>query len=170
MAANRQYQRTGAGGAYRGGVVGAAVARPDPDKPGRTPADLAGGAVRPGVANDPAGVAGPLAGATAPPAAGGGRAAHFTAVLIADGLTLDALLRKIGLLRDAVKAPLAGRMLAVLDLASRLPRQVWYDADPNGHDARFWERWLSAIPPGALVLFDLGFTDFARWPPLTLGG
>jgi hypothetical protein len=93
--------------------------------------------------------------------------AHFTAVLIADGSTLDVLLRKIGLLRDAGKAPLAGRMLAVLDLASRLPRQVWYDADPNGHDARFWDRWLSVIPPGALVIFDMGFTDFARWATLT---
>jgi hypothetical protein len=92
---------------------------------------------------------------------------HFAAVLIADGSTLDGLLRKIGLLRDAVKAPLAGRMLAVLDLASRLPRQVWYDADPNGHDARFWARWVSVIPSGALVILDMGFTDFARWATLT---
>ena len=66
--------------------------------------------------------------------------AHFTAVLMADGSTLDVLLRKIGVLQDAVKTPLAGRMMALLDLASRLPRRVWYDADPNGHDARFWER------------------------------
>jgi hypothetical protein len=96
--------------------------------------------------------------------------AHFTAVLIADGSTLDGLLRKIGLLQDAVKAPLAGRMMALLDLASRLPRRVWYDADPNGHDARFWDRLLAAIPTGALVLFDLGFTDFARWATLTARG
>lgn len=96
--------------------------------------------------------------------------AHFTAVLIADGSTLDVLLRKMGLLQDAVKAPLAGRMMALLDLASRLPRRVWYDANPNGHDARFWERLLSGIPTGALVLFDLGFTDFARWATLTARG
>ena len=96
--------------------------------------------------------------------------AHFTAVLIADGSTLDGLLRKIGVLQDAVKAPLAGRMMALLDLASRLPRRVWYDVDPNGHDARFWERLLSGIPTGALVLFDLGFTDFARWATLTARG
>jgi len=84
-----------------------------------------------------------------------------------DGSTLDVLVRKIGLLRDALKAPLAGRMLAVLDMTSRLPRQVGYDADPHGHDARFWERWLSVIPSGALVLFDMGFTGFARWATLT---
>lgn len=80
---------------------------------------------------------------------------------------MDVLLRKIGLLRDAVKAPLVGRMLAVLDLASRLLWRVWYDADPNGHDARFWDRLVAAMPTGALVLFDLGFTDFARWATLT---
>ncbi len=96
--------------------------------------------------------------------------AHFTAVLIADGSTLDGLLRKIGLLQDAAKAPLAGRMMALLDLASRLPRRVWYDADPHGHDTRFWERLLSAIPAGALVVFDLGFTDFAPWATLTARG
>ena len=96
--------------------------------------------------------------------------AHFTAVLIADGSTLDVLLRQIGLLRDAVKAPLAGRMMALLDLASRLPRRVWYDADPHGHDTRFWERLMAAIPRGALVVFDLGFTDFAPWATLTARG
>ena len=51
-------------------------------------------------------------------------------------------------------------MMALLDLASRLPRPVWYDADPNGHDARFWDRLVAAMPTGALVLFDLGFTDW----------
>jgi hypothetical protein len=96
--------------------------------------------------------------------------AHFTAVVIADGSTLDGLLRKIGLLQDALKAPLAGRMMALLDLASRLPRRVWYDADPNGHDTRFWDRLLAAIPTGALVIFDMGFTDFAPWMTLTARG
>ena len=96
--------------------------------------------------------------------------AHFSAVLIADGSTLDALVRKIGLLRDAAQAPLAGRIMALLDLASRLPRQVWYDADAQGHDSRFWERLLAAIPTGALVIFDMGFTDFARWATLTARG
>ena len=96
--------------------------------------------------------------------------AHFTAVLIPDGSTLDALLRKIGLLQEAAKNPLAGRMMALLDLASRLPRRVWYDPDPQGHDSRFWDRLLAAIPAGALVIFDLGFTDFARWATLNARG
>ena len=62
----------------------------------------------------------------------------YSAVLIADGSTLDVRLRKIGLLREAAVAPLAGRMMALLDLTTRLPRRVWYDAYPAGHDTRFW--------------------------------
>jgi hypothetical protein len=58
-------------------------------------------------------------------------------------------------------------MMAVLDLAARWPRGVGYDADPHGPDARFWDPRVAAIPAGALVLFDLGFTDFARWATLT---
>lgn len=96
--------------------------------------------------------------------------ARYTAVLIADGSTLDALLRKIGLLRDAAQAPLAGQMLALLDLAARLPWRVWYEADPKAHDARFWDRLVAAIPTDALVVFDLGFTDFARFAALTRRG
>jgi hypothetical protein len=96
--------------------------------------------------------------------------ARFTAVLIADGSTLDVLLRKIGLLQDAVEAPLAGRMMALLDLTTRLPRRVWYDADPAGHDTRFWSRRHAAIPAGALLIVDRGFTDFAQWAALSAQG
>ncbi len=49
---------------------------------------------------------------------------RYSAVLIADGSTLDVRLRKIGLLREAAVAPLAGRMMALLDLTTRLPRRV----------------------------------------------
>ena len=93
--------------------------------------------------------------------------ARYTAVLIADGSTLDVLLRQIGLLREAAVAPLAGRMMALLDLTTRLPRRVWYDADPAGHDARFWSRLHTAIPAGALLIIDRGFTDFVQWAALS---
>ena len=57
----------------------------------------------------------------------------------------DALLRKVGLLREADTPPLAGRMMALLDLASRLPRQVWYHEDPQAHDQRCWRRYRRAV-------------------------
>jgi hypothetical protein len=57
--------------------------------------------------------------------------AHYTEVLVQDGSTLDALVCRVGLLREAETHPLAGRMTALLDLCSRLPRQIWYEDDPR---------------------------------------
>lgn len=47
--------------------------------------------------------------------------AHDTQVAICDGSTLDALIRKIGLLRDALQNPLAGRMTRTLHGVFILP-------------------------------------------------
>ena len=93
--------------------------------------------------------------------------ARYTAVLAADGSTLDALLRQVGLLRDLPDHPLAGRMLALLDVCARLPRTLWYASDPQAHDQRFWPQLAAAVPAGALLLLDLGFTNFARYAELT---
>ncbi|MFN8569526.1 MAG: IS4 family transposase [Kouleothrix sp.] len=95
---------------------------------------------------------------------------HFTATVAVDGSTLDALLHKTGLLRDGQGGVLAGRMAGVLDVISRLPRQVWYEEDPQAHDQRFWERILAGLERGMLVLFDLGFLNFARFDQLTDAG
>jgi len=83
----------------------------------------------------------------------------FKAIVALDGSTLDALLRRVGLLRDQEPTPLAGRMAALLDIASMLPRQVWYDAQSHAHDQPFWQRALESLDRGMLVLFDLGFVN-----------
>jgi hypothetical protein len=93
---------------------------------------------------------------------------HFTAVLAVDGSTLDALLRKAGLLREREDTPLAGRMTALLDVCSRLPRLLWYESDAAAHDQRAWPDILAALPAGALLLFDLGFINFGMFAQLTL--
>jgi len=95
---------------------------------------------------------------------------HFTSVLALDGSTLDGLLRKVGLLRDGEGPVLAGRMAALLDLLSQLPRQVWYEEDWHAHDQRFWARVLSSLTRGALLIFDLGFLNYARFDQLTEQG
>ncbi len=94
--------------------------------------------------------------------------AHFSAVLAADGSTLDALLRQVGLLRDRADTPLAGRMTALLDLCARLPRCLWYDTDAPAHDQRAWPQILAALPAGALLVFDLGYPNFGIFARLTL--
>ena len=95
---------------------------------------------------------------------------HFTAVVALDGSTLDGLLRKVGLLRDGEGPVLAGRMAALLDLLSQLPRQVWYEEDWHAHDQRFYERVLSSLTAGMLLIFDLGFLNYARFDQLTEQG
>lgn len=95
---------------------------------------------------------------------------HFTAVLALDGSTLDALLRKVGLLKDQEQTPLAGRMAALLDIGSMLPHQLWYEADSQAHDQRFWQRVLAALEPGVLLVFDLGFVNYGLFDQLTAQG
>ena len=92
---------------------------------------------------------------------------RYSDVLVHDGSTLDALMRKVGLLREAETHPLAGRMTALMSLVTRLPRQVWYEADAQAHDQRFWPRVLAALPARSLLVFDLGYTNFSRFAQLT---
>lgn len=93
--------------------------------------------------------------------------ARYTEVVVQDGSTLDALLRKVGLLRETETNPLAGRMTALLDLCSRLPRAIWYEEEAQAHDQRFWPRILKGLKAGSLLIFDLGYTNFAVYAQLT---
>jgi hypothetical protein len=95
---------------------------------------------------------------------------RYTAVLAADGSTLDALIRKVGLLRDLPKHPLAGRILAVLDVTYRLPRRITYTPNAQAHDHGFWPAIQTAVAAGALLLLDAGFIDFACYLQLTQAG
>jgi hypothetical protein len=92
---------------------------------------------------------------------------RYSAVLAADGSTLDVLLRKVGLLRDSETSPLAGKMMAILNICSWLPHAIWYEEDAKAHDQRFWPQILKAIPTRALLLLDLGFTNFKVFAQMT---
>jgi hypothetical protein len=92
---------------------------------------------------------------------------HFTAVVALDGSTLDTVLRKCGLLRESEATILAGRMAGLLDVVTRLPHAIWYEQDQRAHDQRFWDRAQSALLPGMLLIFDLGFLNFSRFDQLT---
>ncbi|NJO81984.1 MAG: IS4 family transposase [Blastochloris sp.] len=95
---------------------------------------------------------------------------HFTAVLALDGSPLDGRLRHTGLLRDGEGPIRAGRVAGLLDVITRLPRQLWYEADPNAHDQRFWDKALGSLERGMLLIFDLGFLNFARFDQLSDAG
>jgi hypothetical protein len=95
---------------------------------------------------------------------------QFAATVARDGSTLDVLLRKVGLLRAAERSPLAGRMAALLDVVTRLPRQVWYEEEAQAHDQRFWDRAAATLAPGTLLLFAAGFLNYAHFGRLTEAG
>ena len=96
--------------------------------------------------------------------------AQFGQVLILDGSTLDALLKKVGLLRGHLGPLLAGRMAALLDANSRLPLDLWYEEDSQAHDLCFWQQAVARLPRGVLLLFDLGFTKYAHFEALGAQG
>ena len=91
---------------------------------------------------------------------------HFDHIQAVDGSTLDALLKKVGLLRDTAGTPLAGRMMAILDIASRQPHKIVFEEDSNAHDQSFWEVLVESLLPKTLLLFDLGFLNFAYFDRL----
>ncbi len=92
---------------------------------------------------------------------------HFIAVVALDGSTLDSLLRKTGLLRGTEGPVLAGRMAALLDVVTCLPRQVWYEDDSRAHDQRFWDRAVATLERGTLAIFDRGFLHYAHYDDLS---
>jgi Transposase DDE domain len=94
-------------------------------------------------------------------------AERYRAILAVDGSTLDALIRKIGLLKDLPENPIAGRMTALLDLCTRLPEKIWYEQDPKAHDQRFWTDILPFLKAGSLLVFDKGYINFSIFVKLT---
>jgi hypothetical protein len=93
---------------------------------------------------------------------------RFSQLLILDGSSLDRLLRKTGLLHDALVNPLAGRLAALLDVVTRLPVQLWYEADDKAHDQRFWLSVVNHLVADSLLLFDSGFLNFDVFDQLTV--
>jgi hypothetical protein len=95
---------------------------------------------------------------------------RYQQCLIVDGSTLDALIRKIGLLREEAKNPLAGKMTALLHLGSHLPHQIWFDPKAMAQDQTFWEIILKTVVKNSLLIFDLGYTNFSHFITLTQKG
>ncbi len=85
---------------------------------------------------------------------------HFQELLIADGSTLEALFRKLKALQELPRGPLAGKICTVIDLASRLPRYVWFTELAQAHDTHFIDRILKVSRAGLLWVFDRGLYDF----------
>lgn len=85
---------------------------------------------------------------------------RFEHLWIADGSTLEALFRKLGSLQELERAPLAGKIVTVIDLVTRLPVYIWFGDNPKASDTRFEPQLLHVIAPQTLLILDRGFYHF----------
>ena len=85
---------------------------------------------------------------------------HFSAIGIVDGSTLEALFRKLKALEDAPFGQLAGKMCAIIDLATHYPVDIWFSEQARAFDTNFNSDILQRIKPRTLLLLDRGFYDF----------
>lgn len=74
-----------------------------------------------------------------------------------DASTLEALFRKVGLVRESeaptpTTPPLAGTLWAVLDLPSKLPVHLWWHEDPTANEKSLLDRVKAVLPPGTLLI------------------
>jgi hypothetical protein len=86
---------------------------------------------------------------------------QFEHIYAVDGSSLEALFRKLAVLEEAPLGQLGGKICTVVDLAMRLPEQIFFRAEALVHDTTFLADLLSLIHAGTLWVFDRGFYDFA---------
>jgi hypothetical protein len=86
---------------------------------------------------------------------------HFPQVWAIDGSTLEAVFKKVGLLREVPGCILGGTIGGVLDVRTKLPIQVWFDPEVADNDLRWREQIMALVPANTLVLMDAGFYAFS---------
>ena len=92
---------------------------------------------------------------------------HYPRIWALDGSTLEALFKKVGLLRPEAGTVLGGTLAAVLDLAAKQPVHLWLDPDPVGNDLRFLDRVKAVLAPGTLLVLDAAYWAFPFFDWLT---
>lgn len=85
---------------------------------------------------------------------------HFEQIWAADGSTLEALFRKLKVLKDVPIGQLAGKICTVIDLTTRLPVEVWFSERARAYDTTFIPDLLALVPKNTLLILDRGFYDF----------
>ena len=90
----------------------------------------------------------------------------FSQILTVDGSTLEALFRKLDALENVPAGTLAGKICTVIDLANRLPEQVWFTEEAQSHDTTFLDSIIEFARAGTLWIFDRGFYDFTFFDTL----
>jgi hypothetical protein len=95
---------------------------------------------------------------------------HFPRIWIVDASTLEELFTTVGVLRGRTDTVLAGTILALLDLVTKLPLQSWFDPNPDANEKRFLDQLKPSLEAGTLLLFDRGCYTFPFFDWLTESG
>jgi hypothetical protein len=90
----------------------------------------------------------------------------FAHVWIVDATTLEALFHKVGVWRGTRQRVWGGTLLALLDLPSHLPVQLWLDPDGAANEKRFRPVLEAAVGADTLLLLDAGFWCFELFDAL----
>jgi Transposase DDE domain len=93
--------------------------------------------------------------------------ARFPLIAIVDGSPLEALRKKSKVLREQPGLVLAGKVLVMVEAFSHRPLWQHYTEDALANDKRFAGQILAALPPGGLLVFDLGFCSFLWFDAFT---
>jgi hypothetical protein len=91
---------------------------------------------------------------------------RFERIWVVDGSTLEALFRKLDSLQEQPIGTLAGRMATVVDLVTRLPVEVWFNANPKSPERCFQANLLQILNAKTLLIMDRGFYHFEFWSQL----
>ncbi len=79
-------------------------------------------------------------------------------LLVADATTLEAVFKRVGVLREASGTVLGDKLMGLLDLPSKLPVELWLDEDADAIEKSFLDRLKAVLPEGALFLIDRAST------------
>jgi Transposase DDE domain len=90
-------------------------------------------------------------------------------VALVEGATLEALRQKTAVLQRREGLVLGGKMLVIVEAFSHRPRWQLSTEDAAANDQRLATEILAALPPGGLLVFDLGFVRFLWCADFTNG-
>jgi hypothetical protein len=94
----------------------------------------------------------------------------FSRIWIVDSSTLEALFRKLKSLEVAPKGTLAGKMITLIDLSTRLPVEICFCESARRSDTAFEADILKLVTTQTLLLLDRGFYHFCFWQQLVEQG
>ena len=92
---------------------------------------------------------------------------RFSAIVMADGSTLEELRKKTKDLMGVDEPVLGGKIMVMVDAFGLRPLWQSYTEDSSANDKRFCQQILDQVPQGGLLIYDLGFFSFGWFDEFT---